>query len=276
MSHDPNPGPELVYLHGTADVPRRVLVTGAAGALGRSIAPALASRGHQVSGFDRAPMPHLEDAVIGELTDRAAIDRATDGIDTVIHLAAYPDPADLLGTLLEPNVIGLHHVVESSLLAGAKRLVLASSSQVDAGHDRRSGPAHAGVRAPTNYYALTKLWAEDLGEMTARLHGVEVLAVRIAWFVRNPREAAQIVRRPDVRALYLSRGDAQRFFARAVEATLPAGGPRFHVLYAAGPDGALRYDMEPSRAILGYEPADAFPEGLPVEVPDPVGTPNGA
>lgn len=269
MPHAPNPDPELVYISGQADTPQRVLVTGAAGAMGRSIAPALASRGHHVRGFDRVAMPGLSDNVVGDLTDRDAVDRATDGVDTVVHLAGHPDPADMLTSLIEPNVIGPINVVESATLAGVKRIVLASSAQVDNGHDREDSPAHAGTRAPTNYYALAKLWAEDLGAMAARLHGVEVLAVRVTWFIRNPREARQVASRPRLNPCYLSRGDAQRFFARAVEATLPEGEP-FHVLYAGGAEAEKYYDMAPSRRVLGYTAEDAFPDGLPFEIePDP-------
>ncbi len=243
---------------------KRILLTGAAGVIGQTIAPALIARGHAVRGFDRNPMPELPDAVVADLTDRPAIDRAMEGIDTLLHLAAFPNDADFMGKLLEPNVIGLHHVVESAILAGVKRIVLASTVQVvvgkPAGHE---GPAGTDVHWPINHYALTKLWAECLGEMTARVHGIEVIAARISWFVRNASEAAR-VNNLKHRAMYLSHGDARRFFTRAVEASLPAGDKPFYLVYAAGPgyDGRVYYDLEPSRRVLGYEPRDQFPNGL--------------
>jgi hypothetical protein len=55
-------------------------------------------------------------------------------------------------------------------------------------------------------------------------------------------------------------GDAGRCFAAAVEVETP---PRFAVVFAAGrPLGSPRYDLGPTRALLGYEPRDHWPEGL--------------
>ena len=66
--------------------------------------------------------------------------------------------------------------------------------------------------------------------------------------------------RPD---LYLSPGDAACCFAQAVEAT----GIDFAVVYAASRGGERLFDMEPTRRLLGFEPKDQWPSGLPFEVP---------
>ena len=63
--------------------------------------------------------------------------------------------------------------------------------------------------------------------------------------------------RPDV---YLSPGDAGRFFACAVEA--PAS-IRFAVVYACSRHvRQLVYDMKPAKELLGYEPLDRWPKGV--------------
>ena len=261
----------------TTGEPRRVLVTGAAGAIGVPVAAALAARGHHVRGLDRVAMPGLEDQVVGDIADRAAVDRAMCGIDTLIHLAAYPNPADFLDTLLRPNVVGLYHVVASAVAAKVRRIVLASSMQVVSGHDRpakdatRPARIATGVRAPTNFYALTKLWAEDLGEMIAREQGIEVIAARIGFLPRNPATAKTFVERPAWREFYLSHDDASRFFVCAVESAWPddADQPPYLAAYVMGPgDGpaANRHDRGPSEA-LGFVPRDVFPAGLPFTVP---------
>jgi hypothetical protein len=36
---------------------------------------------------------------------------------------------------------------------------------------------------------MTKVWAETLGEMYARVHGLSIIIARIGWFVRNEAEA---------------------------------------------------------------------------------------
>ncbi len=65
-----------------------VLVTGSAGRIGRAVVAELQSRGRSVRGFDRVPTPGVADAIVGDLTDAAAVRRAVEGVGTVIHLAA--------------------------------------------------------------------------------------------------------------------------------------------------------------------------------------------
>jgi hypothetical protein len=89
-----------------------------------------------------------------------------------------------------------------------------------------------------------------------------VLAVRIAFMVRNPTEAARLEQQK-VYDMYLSRGDVGRFFAHAVEA--PA--IDFAVVYAVGRGGERRFDMEPARRLLGFEARDRWPDGLDFEPP---------
>jgi len=264
-----------------SSVAQQVLVTGAAGTIGTAAAEALRGRGHHVRGFDSRPMPTPDDSIVADLTDRPSVDRAMAGIDTLIHLAAYPNPANFIDTLLAPNVIGLYHVVSAAVAAGVRRIVLASSMQVVSGYRRQGIAVEASdlittrVRAPTNDYALTKVWAEDLGEMVARVEGLEVIVGRIGFVPRTPREAQKIVDRPVWRGFYLSHDDAGRFFVRAVEAPWPgeADAVPFHVVYVMGPppEAGARHDRGPGEA-LGFFPRDVFPAGLPFEAPGAEGT----
>ena len=238
----------------------KVLVTGAAGAVGRPVCRELARRGHQLRALDRLPAPGVRDAVVADIADAEAVANAVSGIECVVHLAAQPVDAEF-SKLVGPNVIGLYNVMNAARRAGARRVVLASSIQA---LSKRSAETPASVEEanPANHYGLTKLWAEQMGAMYAREFGLSVLAVRIAWVVRNLEEARRMhqVRRPD---LYLSHADAGRFFALAVE----AAGIDFAVVYAVGPGGIRRFDMEPSRRLLGYEPEDEWPDGLDFELP---------
>jgi uronate dehydrogenase len=239
-----------------------IVVTGAAGAIGRPVCDELLRRGHHVRGFDRVPTPWLRDAVVADLLDREAVRAAVGGADALVHLAAEPDDADF--SLLEgPNVRGLFHVLDSARQAGLGRVVLASSIQV-LGTWWEPGPRPASTRdaLPGNHYALTKVWAEQMGEMYARLYGLSVIAARVAFMVRGPEEARRLAQRA-LFDTYLSRGDVGRFFAAAIEA--PA--IDFAVLYAAGVGGERLFDMEPTTRLIGFTPRDRWPEGLGFPVP---------
>jgi uronate dehydrogenase len=235
---------------------QRVLVTGSAGTIGRPVVEELRRRGHEVRGFDRVPTPGLQDSVIGDLADGAAVERATAGMTAVVHLGAYPNPAPI-ETLAGPNLLGVHHVLEAARKHGLRRVLLASTIQVFGATDP-GRLVTSEVREPGNLYALTKLWAEEHGAMYARLHGMSIVAARIGWMVRDEGEATLMRERGWFHA-YLSRADVARFCAMTVEAEELA----FSVMAVVGPEGAARFDLEPARRLLGWEPRDAFPAGLP-------------
>ena len=90
---------------------------------------------------------------------------AVAGVDTIIHLGAYPDEADFIDELLEPNVRGLYHVCAAAVEAGVSRLVLASSLQVISGIHKEGVIAIEDGAAPVNHYALTKGGAEEMGRI---------------------------------------------------------------------------------------------------------------
>ncbi len=236
-----------------------VLVTGAAGAIGQPVCAELERRGHVVRGFDKRPSA-VGDSLLADLADHAAVERACAGMDAVVHLGAMPDDGPF-DELLGPNVIGVYNVFDCARRAGIRRVVLASSVQVIYGR-ARGAPASVTERAPNNHYGLTKLWAEELGEMYARCYGMSVIAARIAWMVRNKREAERVIQHRAY-SHYLSRGDAARFFALAVAAPLEP--ISFAVLYVSGPKGGELFDLEPSRRLLGYAPEDEWPRGLPAD-----------
>ena len=118
-------------------------------------------------------------------------------MDAVVHLGAYPNPADFIEVLLGPNVVGLYHVCEAAAEFGVPRLVLASTVQVTTGHKFRDRPVTVeDGPAPVNHYALTKVWAEAAGDMYARVHSLSVISVRIGWFPRNTERVPPAGRQP--------------------------------------------------------------------------------
>jgi nucleoside-diphosphate-sugar epimerase len=238
-----------------------VLVTGSAGRIGRAVVRELTARGHPVRGFDRVPTPGLADAVVGELTDAAAVGRAADGAGTVIHLAATPDDDDFLTRLLPSNIVGPYHVLEAARRAGVRRLILASSGQVVWWQrERGPWPIRAGdPPSPRYWYAAAKLFLEAAGQAYAEAHGLTVIAARLGWCPRTADHARELAETPWGPDVYLSPGDAGRFFACAVEAPADV---RFAVVYAfSRPVGRVLYDPRPARDLLGYEPRDQWPQG---------------
>ena len=248
--------------------PKRVLVTGSTGAIGQPVALHLQERGHSVRGFARRPTPNLDDFVVGDLGDRDAARKAADGMDTIIHLGAYPNPEDFINVLLNPNVIGLYNVCEAAVEFGVERLVLASTLQVVTGHSWIKGKpirVEDGPK-PVNHYALTKAWAEIAGDMYARKHNLSVISVRIGWLPRNLGEAENLVKNEIGRDVFFSHDDAKLFHERCVESSTPAAGESAILFATSKPLNHVRLDLSDAKEVIGYEPQDTWPDGLPYSV----------
>jgi hypothetical protein len=110
---------------------RTVLVVGSAGRIGRAVVAELQQRKIPVRGFDIVKTPGVDDCVIGDITAAEDLKRAAAGAGTLIHLAATPDDDDFLAKLLPNNIVGVYHVMEAARLVGVRRLILASSGQVN-------------------------------------------------------------------------------------------------------------------------------------------------
>lgn len=243
-----------------------ILVTGSSGRVGRAAVAELQSRGARVRGFDLAPTSGLADMVIGSLIDPDAVARAMRGVSTLIHLAATPDDDDFLRAIVPNNVIGVYHVMEAAQAAGVQRLILASSGQV-VWYDRLRSRQPLGVDVqptPRYWYAAAKVFLEAAGRSFHEKFGLDVLAVRLGWCPRTKEQVEEIRGLEWARDVYLSPSDAGRFYACAVAAP---GGFGFKIVYATSlPVHFARYDLEPTRQLLGYEPRERWPQGIEVIV----------
>ena len=240
-----------------------ILVTGSSGRIGKAVVQELQARGHAVRGFDRTATAGVADMIVGTLTSEADVARAMRGVRTVIHLAATPDDADFLAEIVPNNIVGVYHIFEQAQQAGVKRMIAASSGQV-VWYQRMSGPLPVGVDVqptPRYWYAAAKMFLEGAGRSFAEKFGMEVLAVRLGWCPRTPEQVAEIRAEEWAQDVYLSPGDAGRFFACAVEATLQA---RFAVVYATSKPKRLMYDLETTKKLTGFEPSESWPEGIEV------------
>ncbi len=256
------------------NTPKRILVTGSAGRLGRAAVAELVARGHHVVGFDVLPTPGLpsEQSLVAGLLDVDALHRAATGADAIIHLAATPDDArfpraaapedtdNFISDLVPNNVIGPYQVMEAARKLKIPRVILASTGQVIDGHlvAKNVPVTPDSPPRPRYLYACTKVFLEALGQVYSKEHGIEVLAVRLGWCPRpgQEEEFRQSELGPDV---YLSPGDAGRFFAATVEV---AKLPLFAVVYATSQHVRVRqYDLTSTSKLLGWEPRDQWPTG---------------
>ncbi|QPC82807.1 NAD-dependent epimerase/dehydratase family protein [Phototrophicus methaneseepsis] len=111
----------------------RYLITGGAGFLGINMVRYLLEREHDVVSLDIAPFDYPEKEqiteIVGDIRDRAAVDRAMEGVDVVIHTAAalpLYKPEDIYST----DIDGTRNVIDSAFEHGVQRFVHISSTAV--------------------------------------------------------------------------------------------------------------------------------------------------
>jgi len=143
-----------------------------------------------------------------------------------------------------------------------RRLILASSGQV-VWWQRQRGPLP--IKAddpptPRGWYAAAKVFLEAAGRMCAESHGMSVLAVRLGWVPRSREHVEELASIDWAKDVYLSPGDAGRFFACAVEAPADI---KFAIVYATSrPVRTAMYDLDTAKQLLGFEPRDRWPQGI--------------
>ncbi len=172
-------------------VGRRVLVTGAAGLLGRSVSEQLIDRGAVVLGLDIAWPAHDTDRpagldiVPGDVRDRSALDALllAERVDTVIHLAAQT----LVGPAVEDPVTTFSHNVEGTWTvleacrgrASVERIVVASSDKAYGDAGGRPYRETMALR-PAHPYDASKALADLLAQTYAHTYGSLVAITRCA------------------------------------------------------------------------------------------------
>lgn len=243
----------------------RVLVTGSAGRLGRSVVTTLAAAGHEVIGVDSAPGTPAEAAaeLPADLTDlgeaHSVITRFRP--DAVVHLAAIAVPFGRTdATTFRVNTQLAFNVCAASVALEVPELVVASSPTV-MGYGAPGGwtPDYLPLDEehpprPWNVYSLSKLVAEQTMETFARSAAATRMAAFRPCFVIAPEEwegaptqsghtLRERLDRPEIGSVslfnYLDARDAGEFIG-ALLAQLPGLERNGEVFFAGAGDALAR------------------------------------
>jgi len=170
------------------------LITGATGFVGSHLAEACKARGWGVSclvraGSDTAFLERLGAVVIrGDLTDAAAVTRALEGADTVLHCAAKVGDWGPVDAYRAVNVGGLRILLDACKGRPLQRFVHLSSLGVYAArHHHGTDEREALPRAHVDGYTQSKVEAEQLALAYHRDHRVPVVVLR-PGFIYGPRD----------------------------------------------------------------------------------------
>jgi uronate dehydrogenase len=229
-----------------------LLVTGGAGQVGQPLRKELAGRVSRLRCFDVVAPPALapnEEAVVGDITDLAALEAAMEGMDGVVHLAAVSTEGSW-DAILRINVLGTANVYEAAFRKGVGRVVFGSSNHA-VGFYPRSQTISAEVPCrPDSRYGLSKCWGEDVGALYADKYGVKSLHIRIGNALGLPSNLRTM-------AIWISIRDLAQLIM------IGFTHPDIHntIVYGVSDNDTCWYDNSAALA-LGYKPQDRSKDHL--------------
>ncbi len=179
---------------------KKILITGAAGFIGSSLARDLVHKGYDVRGLDNLSTGRLSNLagvlpsmqfVEGDLRDTELVTDLCQDVDVIFHEGALPSvPKSVMDPLKshQSNVEGTLSLLLAAKQAGVRRVVYAASSS--AYGESESLPKHEAMpTAPISPYAVQKLTGEHYMQSFARVYGMETVCLRY-FNVFGPFQAA--------------------------------------------------------------------------------------
>ena len=241
---------------------RRLLLTGAAGNLGKQLRGKLAEWADIVRVSDIAPItadaPH-EEAMQVDLADRAAVHALLEGVDALVHLGGISVEAPF-DDILQANILGVYNVYSAAQKQGVKRIVYASSNHAVGFHPVTQVLDVDTPHRPDGMYGISKCFGEDLSRYYFDRFGLETVCLRIGSSFEQPKNSRMLV-------TYLSYRD----FVELVRCSLFTNRVGHAIVYGVSNNPTLWVDNTKA-AFLGYRAQDSsaeFADLFPLRAPDP-------
>lgn len=225
----------------------RILVTGAAGGLGKSLRPHLSRLARRVRLSDIADLgspDEGEEIVRADLGDMQAVHELVEGCDGIVHLGgmSVESPWE---AILHANIMGTYHLYEAARKQGRPRIVFASSNHAIGFYERTRLLDNRVPHRPDSLYGVSKCFGEDLASLYHDKFGVETLSVRIGSCFDRPADTRMM-------ATWLSLEDFISLLGRAF--VTPRLGST--VIYGASDNAETWWDNSQA-GFLGWVPRDS-------------------
>ncbi len=174
---------------------RRLLLTGAAGGLGRVLRGTLkpcAERLRLSDWSDLGEAGEGEETVVCDLGDKAATIALARDVDAIVHLGGKSVEAPF-EEILHSNIRGLFHMYEGARIHGVRRVIFASSNHVIGFYPRTERLDSGVLPRPDSYYGLSKAFGEDLSRFYFDRYGIETVCVRIGSSFPEPKDRRMLI-----------------------------------------------------------------------------------
>jgi uronate dehydrogenase len=225
----------------------RLLLTGAAGGLGRVLRPRLKRlcrvlRVSDIAAMD--PAGEGEETIVAPLQDGAAVNALVDGVAAIVHLGGVSTEGPF-EPILQANIVGAWNLYEAARRHGTKRIVFASSNHVTGFYRQDEVVSPREPMRPDGHYGLSKAFGENLSRFYFDRYGIETVCLRIGSSFPEPTDRRML-------ATWLSYDDLERL----VVASLTAPVVGHSVVYGMSDNTATWWDNTGARH-LGHRPQDS-------------------
>ena len=225
----------------------RLLLTGAAGGLGRELRPRLKAHCGVLRVSDIADLGAAapgEELMPAALEQADAVHALLDGIDAVVHLGGVSVEGPF-EPILQANIVGVYNLYEAARKHRVRRIVFASSNHVT-GFYRQDEVIDATMpMRPDGYYGISKAFGENMAQFYFDRYGIETVSLRIGSSFPEPVDRRML-------ATWMSFDDLERL----VVASLSAPVVGHSVIYGMSDNATTWWDNTPARHI-GYRPQDS-------------------
>ena len=226
---------------------RRLLLTGAAGNLGKELRPRLKAYCETLRLSHRSPMGEAgtdEEIVITDLADAAAMQGLLKDVDAVVHMGGVSTEQPW-APILAGNIVGAYNLYEAARRNKVKRIVFASSNHVTGFYRQDEVIDPQDPVRPDGLYGLSKAFGENLAQLYWDRHGVETVSLRIGSSFTAPKDRRML-------ATWMSFDDTERLIVAAL--TAPVVGHT--VIYGMSDNQTTWWDNTSAKHI-GYRPQDS-------------------
>ncbi|WP_159949074.1 NAD(P)-dependent oxidoreductase [Rhizobium sp. 18065] len=241
---------------------KRLLVTGAAGGLGKAMRDRLKGMADVLRLSDIVDMGEAaahEELVVCDLGDRAAVDRLVEGCDGIIHLGGI-SVEDKFSKILNANLLGLYNLYEAARANGMPRILFASSNHTIGFYAQDDHLDASAPMRPDGLYGVSKCFGEALASMYFDKFGQETALVRIGSCMEKPKNHRML-------STWMSHDD----FLAMIECIFRVPRLGCPVIWGCSNNDSRWWDNSPV-AYLGWHPkdnAERFRAEIEATVPRP-------
>lgn len=226
---------------------QRLLLTGAAGGLGRVLRPRLKAHCGVLRLSDIADLGAAaagEELMLAPLEHAEAVLALLEGVDAVVHLGGVSVEGPF-EPILQANIVGAYNLFEAARRHKVRRIVFASSNHVTGFYRQDEVIDPTMPMRPDGHYGLSKSFGENLAQFYFDRYGLETVSLRIGSSFPEPKDRRML-------ATWMSYDDLERL----VVASLTAPVVGHSVIYGMS-DNATRWWDNTAAQHIGYRPRDS-------------------